>query len=268
MYSCASVGMMKKLPLLTVFICVALAQTNNSAKTGGAPPALIRGRVIDATTNEPIPDAQIRGFFANSPVLAHSDVEGKFEFVDIDNGLFQFRASKSGYTAGEYRYGVGISGRASLETLSNGSPVYSVVTIALLKMAAISGVVTADSGTPVPKAWVYLDAISTDVPLRNYLPDARPPQQAGQSDAVGRFSFQLTPGVYRIRVTPDPGPYDPDAEHAWPGSMHAYPRRSDRIGVPHAIARWNNTTAEASASEENSRLGKKRAGFDLLPRKS
>jgi hypothetical protein len=119
-------------------------------------------------------------------VLARSDAEGNFEFLDIDNGLFVFRAAKVGYAPGEKAaYGFDIPDRPKLETLPDGSRVLSPVTIPLLKMAALTGVVE-DGGRPVPNAWVYLDTVSTDVPLRNFRIEFRP-RQGLQTDQQGRL---------------------------------------------------------------------------------
>jgi hypothetical protein len=143
---------LKHLLLASAFICGALAQQGDTAKDRGATPALIRGRVFDATTNEPVPGAEIRGFYAKSPVLARSDAEGNFEFVDIDNGLFRFRASKDGYgPGGQEAYWERIPREAKLETLPNGSRIFSFVTIPLLKLAILNGMSWTIPGTRSPK---------------------------------------------------------------------------------------------------------------------
>jgi len=188
--------------LLVVSCATALAQSQTTAPTG-----LIIGQVVDAATNRPVPEAEVRlrtGTGQTPPngrVIA--DPEGRYFFVGLAAGTYQLQATKGGYGDGFYgmrrppRIAVlpGIDG-LGLE-LSEGQRVLDA-TILVWKHASISGVVTDDSGEPIVGTIVR--------PFMRTIVNGRPRfVGSGRSIAVtddrGIYrAIGLTPGDYVIAV--------------------------------------------------------------------
>ncbi len=71
---------------------MALFSFNLSAQQGGG---VIRGQVVDATTNEPVPFASV--VIWNTTTGAMTDFDGNFSFTGVKPGFVELRVSSVGY---------------------------------------------------------------------------------------------------------------------------------------------------------------------------
>ena len=76
----------------TILIFLLFAIINISGQAGGG---IIRGRVIDASSNEPVPFASV--VIWNTTVGAMTDFDGNFLFTGVKPGYVELRASSVGY---------------------------------------------------------------------------------------------------------------------------------------------------------------------------
>ena len=80
---------MKKLPLI---ILLTLVFADLSGQSGGG---VIRGQVVDATSNEPVPFASV--VIWNTTIGAMTDFDGNFRFTGVQPGFVEVRVSSVGY---------------------------------------------------------------------------------------------------------------------------------------------------------------------------
>ena len=139
--------------LLVVSCATALARSQTPAPSG-----IIIGQVVDATTNRPVPEADVRLRTGNgqTPPAGRviADSEGRYFFAGLAAGTYQLQAAKAGYAEGFYGMrrppritalpgvdGLGLELREGQRVLD--------ATILLWKHASISGVVTDETGEPM-----------------------------------------------------------------------------------------------------------------------
>jgi len=139
--------------LLVVSCATALARSQTPAPSG-----IIVGQVIDATTNRPVPEAEVRLRTGTGQTPAGgrviADTEGRYFFAGLAAGTYQLQASKPGYGDGFYgmRRPARVSALPGVDGLGlevrEGQPMLDA-TILLWKHASISGVITDDAGDPM-----------------------------------------------------------------------------------------------------------------------
>jgi protocatechuate 3,4-dioxygenase beta subunit len=188
---------------------VALAQGTGMA----APPpatALILGRVLDATTNRPMPGAVVRlgaGDASPGATAAMANAEGEFLFRDLEAGAYGLTAQASGYIPGAYGQRRP-QGNADVVRLDAGARVTDV-TIRLWQYAAITGRVIDESGDPVVDAYVRLLRRATVMGRRQLVPIL---PMSDRTDDRGIYRLgSLVPGEYAV-VVPSSTTTAPPAE--------------------------------------------------------
>ena len=166
-----------------------------------APPrvgtAVIRGRVVDGVTGNPVPRARVRVMSgpqgSRPPVL--TDAMGAFEFTALPPGPLNLMVEKSTYLAGRYPE-VARSMRARMQPLVlRDGQVIEDLSIPLFHGAAIAGRVLDAYGDPIDAAQVRV--------LR--VPRGGRPTSVGQSQTndLGEFRVpRLQPGRYLVQVRP------------------------------------------------------------------
>jgi hypothetical protein len=131
------------------------------------PTTFVLGHVIDAVTGRPIPGATVtiagsgtspvQGLDAAMGLTTRSvltDGEGRFLYRNLSRNSYRFTASAPGYVNGAYGQQ---SPGGSPQTLAvDGDRPVGDATIRLWRAATIGGVVTDDSGGPVPDLRVSL----------------------------------------------------------------------------------------------------------------
>ncbi len=163
----------------------------------------VRGKILEAGTNQPVQEAQIivrkmgpREY--NKPLVSEevtklkTDAQGQFAFATSDFGEFIFLASKPGYTAAANTLGA----LQANVTLSKESPTREIA-FTMARPATISGrLVDFETGDPIAGLHVELRGMA-----------ARGAQFGGDfrnqpTSADGGFSLQATTGTYALLVTP------------------------------------------------------------------
>ena len=184
------------------------------ARPSSSATGFILGRVVDATTGRPIGDAAITlsplqppsGDPSPLPVPARvsgqsalTSGDGRFLFRGLTAGAYGLSATAPGYLdggLGQQRAG----GRLQSLVLADGQRTGDA-TIRLWPEAVVSGVVTDDTGAPVPEIWVTL--LRRDQTLRpGQLPATRGWTSLGaRSDDEGRYRIGgIEPGEYVVAV--------------------------------------------------------------------
>ena len=82
---------------LTVAICVASLAAPATATAPADPTPALRGRVLDATTGQPLAGARVS--LASPRRAAATDKDGAFAFQDLPEGTYEIEASRIGYAA-------------------------------------------------------------------------------------------------------------------------------------------------------------------------
>ena len=166
------------------------------------PPALVVGRVLDATTQRPVANATVvitardsgRGQGASSAVLATDS--GYFVFRDLAPGIYPIAASAPGYLPGGHgqrRLG------GPMQPLSVVEGGRANVTIHLWPEATLSGTITDDAGDPIA-------GIAVSLLTREQLTQRSPARVAAavpiaRTDATGTYRFAgLAPGEFVVSV--------------------------------------------------------------------
>jgi len=201
-------------------LCIApgtLASSDSVRAQVLAPPTpaaaeFIVGRVIDAMTGQPIAGAlvilqanqqtkggrsQVAGVQPQPSPRLQADSAGRFVFRELRRGPVYISAEADGYLAGGY----GQSGPGGLLGIySVGLAEASMLTLKLWPEGVITGVVTDETGDPVPGVPVVLTPpeASADGPLRFSRYDLR---YRANTDDRGAYRFgRLLPGAYLVSV--------------------------------------------------------------------
>jgi hypothetical protein len=177
---------------------VAAQQPAEAPAPAEVPRTRLRGRVLDARSNQPVKGARVvigdrGGVMAES----ETDFEGRFDIPDAPTGEQSIEVHKSAYTAKRQR--IRIPAGRELEG----------VRIEMHRTAAISGRVTDAGGSPLPGVSVrvvhrvYSDGVPT------YMTAASRMFGGAATDDRGWFrAWGLAPGAYIVAVVPtaEPGP--------------------------------------------------------------
>jgi Carboxypeptidase regulatory-like domain len=158
--------------------------------------AVIRGRVVAASTGDPLRNARVAILgTANTvvrPVL--TDGDGRFALTRVPAGAHQITAIKTGYA--EARFGARGSGPALRVEVAAGA-IVNGIDIHLARSGAISGRVVDDAGDPLPNSTVSAERL---VRVDGRL-DTRPVATA-QTDDLGEYRlFGLPAGRFVVGVT-------------------------------------------------------------------
>jgi hypothetical protein len=165
------------------------------------PPAFILGRVVDASTNQPIADATVSTgrdpARPAQPSVLTTDA-GYFLFRDVTPGSYRISAVAPGYLPGGF--GQRRPGGASQPfTLAEGERTANL-TIRLWREATLSGTLRDESGDPIVANVSLLTSaqIAGGPTFRAALSE---PQLSARTDATGAFRFTgLLPGAYIVSV--------------------------------------------------------------------
>jgi hypothetical protein len=184
---------------------LASAQSKKTRTTGPQerPSAFVLGRVVDASTKQPIANARVSlggrdGGRGAETVLTNSG--GYFLFRDLAAGTFSLTARADGYLDGGL--GQRIPGGRTQPMAVGAGERRGDVSIALFKAAVLSGVVTDERGDGVAGVSVTLlprDLSARRGPARVGL---APSIRASVTDVAGAYQFSgLLPGEYYVAIT-------------------------------------------------------------------
>jgi protocatechuate 3,4-dioxygenase beta subunit len=182
-------------------LCVSLAaQSPSVPRTGqaSAGTATFSGRVVDFTTNEPVPGAlvQIGGPARAAEIAAEN---GTFEFTSLPAGSYYVTAQRNGYLADFGAPRPGAPGRTTVDLEPGGR---SDITVRLLRGGVIAGQVLDSDGRPVQGALVTAAQRLFYRGRRRLTPFS---SGAGlpATDDEGRFRIvSLPPGRYVVSAMP------------------------------------------------------------------
>ncbi len=221
--------------LLALASLAAPAQTTPRKATGSY---RIAGRVVNASTGEPVPRATVSALAEEDNHIVQSvqaDAEGRFSLVRMAAGKYPLNASKRGYRTAFYDEHDDFN---SAIVTGEGQDTENLV-FKLTPGAVLRGVVTGDGGDPVEGANVML--------YQRQHASGRVVQVEGTTtDDTGTYEFSnLAAGEYLLAV------------NAWPWyAMHGQGNgaRRDESGeraaldVAYPITYFDSTSDEASAS--------------------
>jgi carboxypeptidase family protein len=181
----------------------------------------IAGRVIDATTNQPVEGARVAARIGRTNVPpATSGADGTFSIAGLGAGDVNVTASKAAYGAGSYGMRAAV-GPSAVFDLADGEHATNVV-VKIWKSGALSGFVTDENGRPAVRIEVTAMAVGVI--------GGRAGIEAGRSvftDQQGYYSLNgLTPARYI--VTAFAGATEPPSGRIGGGgarqTLEAYPR--------------------------------------------
>ncbi len=202
-----------RLTVAVVLLALAGHGAAQTIPTNAAPPgprtAMILGRVVDATTGAPVPEAivliNLPRYSATLPTTPHgrvmADGEGRFFFADLPAGDYYLQASSPGYQWGEYGQRKPMGPYLSLP-LAEGEH-RADVKLPLWKYAVITGTVLDEAGEPV--VGVTVRALGREVlggRVQYGTTEVREdlvPTAVTDDRGVYRLS-QLLPGTYLVAV--------------------------------------------------------------------
>jgi 5-hydroxyisourate hydrolase-like protein (transthyretin family) len=170
------------------------------------PPAgkcVLRGRVLDATSGQPIRGATVTLFSQGqqeAPVAA-TDSDGRWEIADLPAGQYHATASKSGYT-NRVAFGRGVA--------LTGSRPEGTLDLTLARGAVLSGRVTDVEGEPI--AGVQVMALK-EMPMGRGIRQWRAVNGASTDDRGQYRLFGLEAGEYVLAARADgQPPMPPDSK--------------------------------------------------------
>ena len=158
---------------------------------------IIRGRVVDGVTAQPIPRVRVRlsGDVTKGPIL--TDRDGMFAFTALPQGAYFVSTEKSTYLAGRHPdQQRSIRNRLSVFMLGPGQELDDI-TVSMFHSGAIAGRVVDAHGDPIESASVSIMAVARG---------GRPQQRgSGVTNDLGEFRLsRLMPGRYIVRVRAQP----------------------------------------------------------------
>jgi hypothetical protein len=160
--------------------------------------AVIRGRVVDASSGVPLRKASVRLFGAEIRESrgAITDTEGRYEFLDLPAGQYNLNVTKPGYV--DLGYGQTAPSEVGKQLKVSDKQIAEKIDFSLPHGAVITGRVLDEYGEPI--ADVQVSA------LRNqFTPSGPRPANAGRMAAtndIGEFRlFGLPPGQYFLSAS-------------------------------------------------------------------
>jgi len=201
----------------------------------------VSGRVVNATTGEPIRGAAVALLTVqDSQVVASTESgdEGQFAFDSLSAAKYQLSASKRGYSTGFYNQHFEFN---SAIVTGPGQDTEHLV-FKLAPAAVIYGTVTSDGGDPVQGASVML----FQKPHRHEPGEKIEQVQSAQTDDTGAYEFSsLEPGDYLIAVKARPWyATTPNREN---GPVQVTEAQA-ALDVAYPVTYFDSTTDESSAA--------------------
>jgi hypothetical protein len=206
----------------------------------GAGPYSIAGRVVNATTGEPVRRATVGAMGEDDGGIvqsAQTDAEGRFALNHLPAGKYPLSASRRGYRVGFYDEHEGGYNSAIVTGPDQDT---THLLFRLTPEAVIYGVITGDGGDPVESASVSLFKHERGAPggIREV--------QATTTDDTGSYEFtELDPGEYLIAVIASPWYAMHPASGAGRGNDTD---NNPALDVAYPVTYFDSTTDEASAS--------------------
>jgi hypothetical protein len=207
-----------------------------------AGPYSIAGRVVNATTGEPVRRATVAALGEDDGGIVQStqtDAEGRFALNHLAAGKYPLSASRRGYRLGFYDEHEG-GYNSAIVTGPDQDTTHLV--FKLTPQAVIYGVVTGDGGDPVENANVTL--------FRHERGASGAIKEVGSAttDDTGTYEFtELDPGEYLIAVIASPWYAMHPVSGATPGNA-TDTDENPALDVAYPVTYFDSTTDEASAS--------------------
>lgn len=232
---------------LAIVLCLAGAVATLSAQqtvaTAPSGSGSVSGRVVDATTNQPIDGARVTGRLgraqAFSPVVTAPD--GTFTIAGVPAGDLNLSASKSGYGTGSFGLRAA-NGLSQVFDLAEGEHATDVA-IKIWKFATLSGFVTDEAGRPAARIEVTVLPVGVIA--------GRAGVEAGRSvstDQTGYYSFSgLVPARYI--VTAWAGSSEAPSGRAGGGGARQFLEAYPRLFFPDALSASEATSVELAPGQ-------------------
>ena len=181
--------------LLTGILLI-LAAAAQQAGSGNAKLTFVQGRVVNASTGEPLGKAQVTlGSYEGAQtfeLVASTDAQGVFRFAEVAPGGYKLTADKTGFLPGGYGE-IAADDPPSLLTIGTGDRLPDL-TLKLRPAGSISGRVLDANGEPLPGRQVTL---WTKHRKRNSEPNR--PADDTTTNLAGEYRFEgMLPGIYYI----------------------------------------------------------------------
>jgi Carboxypeptidase regulatory-like domain len=175
-----------------------LAQEQVPSKTAAdrSATASVAGQVVRADTGEPLKKAQV-GLWSNEQQTSYqavTDVEGRFQIIDVKPGRYRLWAGRDGYVTASY--GEKPSRRRTPTTILGPGQQLRDVVFRLQRTAVITGRVVNEDGEPMPEVEVTLFARQAGLRQRMMRPPVR-------TNDLGEYRiFRIDPGKYYLSAAP------------------------------------------------------------------
>jgi protocatechuate 3,4-dioxygenase beta subunit len=169
---------------------------------GATPPptgtAVIRGRIVDAETSQPLRRARLNltaPELGREGLTASTDDDGRYELADLPAGRFTLSAQRSGYLP--LRYGQRRANEQGKPLELAAGQLLEGIDFALSRMGIVSGRVLDEQGEPISNVWVTAQRFFYSDNRRRLVPDG--PIATTDDDGEYRI-IGLLPGSYVINA--------------------------------------------------------------------
>lgn len=229
--------------VVTVAGTVVVARPQQPAPAASSGSGSITGRVIDATTNQPVAGARVsartrRGLQAQP---AQTGADGTFALSGVPSGDLTLSATKAGYGAGTFgmRFANGSSQAFDLAADERAAG----VVLKIWKSASLSGFVTDESGRPAAR--IEVTALPVGVIA------GRLGVEAGRSVLTDQTGYYSIGGVAPARyvVTAWAGTAEPTEGRAGGGGARQHMAEYPRLFFPDALSASEGTILELTPGE-------------------
>ena len=159
--------------------------------------AVIKGRVVEAGTSQPVHKVRIH---ANSPALkdgrtAYTDANGAFELTALPAGRYTVTAGKVGFVPAAHGQPRPMELGTAIDVADG--QVVAPVDFAMSRAGVIAGVITDEFGEPLANTTVSAMRYQTANGQRRLVPAS-----VRQTNDIGEFRlFSLIPGQYYVTAT-------------------------------------------------------------------
>jgi Carboxypeptidase regulatory-like domain len=159
--------------------------------------AVIRGRVVEAGTSQPVHKVRIH---ANSPALkdgrsAYTDANGAFELTALPAGRYTVTAGKVGFVPAAHGQPRPMELGTAIDVADG--QIVAPVDFAMSRAGVIAGVITDEFGEPLANTTVSAMRYQTANGQRRLVPAS-----VRQTNDIGEFRlFSLIPGQYYVTAT-------------------------------------------------------------------
>jgi Carboxypeptidase regulatory-like domain len=256
-FQCVSEALCVSALSFSAFFCGTNAACAAQKSSPSPPSYRIAGQIVDASTNIPIPNAELSFSEEAAEMKVTSDEQGRFLFESVDPGKYTLQASAYTYVTEAYNQHHGYS-----TAIAVGPGLDSEhVLFRLHRQAVIVGTVTDERGEPVRDAQVLL--FTEDRGTRKhgvFLASSM------QTDDLGAYRFaRLQAGKYFVAVSAHPwyartgfaqseGVEGQLEDLVSPGFIQirkarSYPKSDPKLDVVYPVTFFPSVTDEHSASE-------------------